>query len=108
MANWRVETLAYPVPQVLEAAVDAASSLGFGINQVDRAGGRVYLTQPWRLGRRDWPLDLSFTDSGLGTTVLRASWESARQSAWPLAPRGRCAGRLCSRIRGILAGEALR
>jgi len=66
------------VPQVFEAAVAAASELGLGINQVDRAGLHLYLTHPGRLGRRDWPLELAVTDSGLGTTVLRLSWAEGR------------------------------
>ena len=103
-----MQTLGYPVPQVFEAAVEAASDLGLGIHQVDRAGFHLYLTYPGRLGRRDWPLDLAVIDSGLGATVLRVSWSQGRSGAWPLAPQGRCAGRLCGRIRGLLAGESPR
>ena len=102
MAHWRIQSLPYSPPQVLEASLTAASALGLGISQIDRAGGHLYLTRPGWLGRRDRPLDLAVTDSGLGTTLLRVSWEPVPASAWPVAPWGRCAGRLCARTRQIL------
>jgi hypothetical protein len=105
MAHWRIHTLAYPVPQVFDAAVLAASDLGLGISQVDRPGLHLYLNQPGRLGGRDWPFDLTVTDSGLGTAVLRVSWEGTRATPWPFDVRGRSAGRLCSHIRALL-GQA--
>ena len=106
MSHWRIHTLAYPVPQVFDAAVDAASHLGFGISQVDRASLHLYLTHPGRFGGRGWPLELAVTDSGLGTTIVRLSWEQTKDVAsWP-GNQGRRAGRLCNHMQMLLAGGA--
>ena len=102
MSHWRIQTLAYPVPQVFEAAVAAASDLGFGISQVDRPSLHLYLTHPGSVGHRAWPLDVAVTDSGLGTTVVRVSWEEMKGATSWVGGRGRRAGRLCSHLRTLL------
>ena len=98
MAHWRIQTLPYPPLHVLEAAVAAASDLGFGIKQVDQAGGHLHLTclRPW--GAPEWPLELAVTDSGLGTTLVRVSWDPPGSLRWlPPSPARKVAGlhRLC-------------
>jgi len=106
MSHWRLQTLAHPAPQVLEAAAAAASDLGWRVTHLDRPGGHLSLSRARRLGRREWPIDLAVTDSGLGGTVLRVSWESTGSPAWALIGCGRCAGRLCDHVRESLAGGA--
>jgi hypothetical protein len=93
MAHWRIHTLPHPPPHVLDAAVAAASDLGFGISQLDEAGGHLYLSCPRSYGRRDAPVEVTVTDSGLGTTVLRVGWGSAATLLGPWSPTSRQAAR---------------
>jgi hypothetical protein len=102
MAHWRIHTRPYSPPHVLDAAVAAAADLGFGISQVDQAGGHLYLTCPRSFGRRDTPVDVAVTDSGLGTTVLLVGWGSAPTLSGPCSPAGRRAARLSRRCLAYL------
>ncbi len=98
MAYWRIQAFPYAEPQVLEAVVAAASDLGFGISHVDQAGGHVRLTQARPLGAPEWPLEVAVTDSGLGTTLVRVSWDPPGSLRWlPPSPARKVARlhRLC-------------
>jgi hypothetical protein len=83
MAYSRTRTLAWPPPQVFEAALAVASPLGFAVSQADRGGGHLYLDQPRRLGRFPRRYAVSVTDSGLGTTVVNITWQPASPFPWP-------------------------
>ncbi|MBN2114085.1 MAG: hypothetical protein JW785_08170 [Acidimicrobiia bacterium] len=105
MSQWQIHSFAEPPPQVFDAAVTAATDLGFGIGYVDRAGWHLSLTRPQPLSSRGRPFEVAVTDSGLGATLMRVSWEPARGLCWPTATGARCAGRLCRHTRHLLAGE---
>ena len=94
MAHWRIQTLAYEAPQVLEAALAAAANLGFGVTQVDPSGGRLLLALTRPFGMPAWPVEAAVIDSGLGSTSLRVSWDAPAAVPWlPPSPRRRV-GRL--------------
>jgi len=105
MSHWRIEAFAQPVPQVFEAAAVAAAELGLGTSQIDRQGCHLYLSMGRRFGQRGWPLDLAVTDSGLGTTLVRVSWEQARGRRGLTGSPARTVGRLFAGIRRALEGE---
>ena len=108
MAYCRTHTLAWPVPQVFDAAAAAASGLGFYISQFDRATGHLYMDQPRRLGRRPQRFAVSVTDSGLGSTVLHIAWQSSNALPWPLRWEDRNAARLCRETERALAAGKFR
>ena len=94
MARWRIHTMAYGAPQVLEAAQAAAANLGFGVTQVDPSGGRLLLALARPFGMPAWPVEAAVIDSGLGSTSLRVSWDAPATLPWlPPSPRRRV-GRL--------------
>lgn len=73
----------------------AAVDLGFGVAQMDREGGQLYLNRRRRLSSTPRRFAVSVTDSGLGTTVVHISWYPPPRAPWPLRSDGRRAARLC-------------
>ena len=102
MAYCRTRTFAWPVSQVFDATVAAASSLGFALSQFDREGGHLYVDRPRRLGSFPRRFAVSVTDSGLGSTVLHIAWQSRYVLPWPLPSEGRSAARLCRQAEWVL------
>jgi len=100
--------LAWDAPQVFDAALAAASNLGFAVVQADSPGGHLYLDQRRRLGGLPRRFAVSVTDNGLGSTVVHIAWRS-RPRPWPLRSEGRSALRLCRCTeRFLAAGSSLR
>jgi hypothetical protein len=91
------------VPQVFDAAVAAASGLGFYVSQFDRHTGHLYVDEPRRLGRSARRFAVSVTDSGLGSTVLHIAWHPRNTMPWPLRSEGRSAARLARQTERALA-----
>jgi hypothetical protein len=102
MDRSQTRSLAWSVPQVFDAALTAASQLGYAVSQADSATGHLYLSQSRRLGRPPRPFAVSVTDSGLGSTVVLISWRPSNRVPWPLRSEGRTATRLCRRVEANL------
>jgi len=102
MAHCRIGTLAGSLPQVFDAALEAAAQLGFQVSGADRAAGRLYLGQPRGQHGSSRRFDLSMTDSSPGRVVVLLSWNPNPLLPWPLRSEGRSAARLCQRIEKTL------
>ena len=107
MAYSRTRTLAWPPPAVFEAALVAASRLGFAVSQADRPGGHLYLDRRRRLARFPVRYSVSVTDSGLGKTAVHIAWQPAGPLPWLLPSGGGGAGRLHRVILQTLSGGRL-
>ena len=102
MPYCRTHTLAWDAPQVFDAALAAASDLGFAVAQADPPSGHLYLDQRRWLGGLPRRFAVAVTDNGLGSTVLHIAWRP-RPRPWPLRSEGRSALRLCRCTERFLA-----